>query len=80
MVANIQEGNGLEAWRRLNLEYNPETLNNAPAWQEKLLSMKACASSKEIPNKILEMEEIVGHYAENKGDGMDKVTKLATLY
>ena len=56
LVSNVQEGNGLEAWRRLNAEYNPKTLNNALALQERLFSLKPCSSTKDIRSKTLEME------------------------
>ena len=80
MVSNTEEGNGFEAWRSLNKEYNPLTGNSARAYMQAILAYTSVAKLELVSAKIAEVEEVCKHYAEHAGKDIDADVKVGKLF
>ena len=80
MVSNTEEGNGFEAWRCLNKEYNPLTGNSARAYMQAILAYTSVAKLELVSAKIAEFEEVCKHYAEHAGKDIDADVKVGKLF
>ena len=76
----MTEGYGLEAWRKLNHDYNPMTSNTAKGYLKKILAMKAVKSISDITDKMTEIEDLIKRYEEHKGHILQPEIQLQKLY
>ncbi len=65
VIDAADERNGIEAWRRLNLEYNPTTEASSRAYVKAILSYSRVARLDQALPKIAEFEEMCRHYREH---------------
>ena len=56
MVMNVEEGNGVEAWRVLCSEFNPHTVNSAQGYLRKILAFKSVNKLSELSGRLAEFE------------------------
>ena len=62
-----KRGDGLNAWRRLFQEYNPQLVTGAQALLRRALSMGRAKSVADVSDRIQELEELVRKYEEHEG-------------
>ena len=62
-----KRGDGLNAWRRLFQEYNPQLVTGAQALLRRALSMGRARNVADVSDRIQELEELVRKYEEHEG-------------
>ena len=74
-----KRGDGLNAWRRLFQEYNPQLVTGAQALLRRALSMGRAKSVADVSDRIQELEELVRKYKEHKGCTFPAAFKIQKL-
>ena len=62
-----KRGDGLNAWRRLFQEYNPQLVTGAQALLRRALSLGRAKNVMDVSDRIQELEELVRKYEEHEG-------------
>ena len=74
-----KRGDGLNAWRRLFQEYNPQLVTGAQALLRRALSMGRAKSVADVSDRIQELEELVRKYEEHEGCTFPAAFKIQKL-
>ena len=74
-----KRGDGLNAWRRLFQEYNPQLVTGAQALLRRALSMGRAKSVADVSDRIQELEELVRKYEEHEGCTFPAAFKVQKL-
>ena len=81
LVIEKDHGTGLEMWRKLENEYNPDTMNRTLAEGRKLLNPGAGKNWTEVGKILLEWDTTLSEKRMRDGsDGIDESMKLSILY
>ena len=67
IVTSGKRGDGLNAWRRLFQEYNPQLVTGAQALLRRALSMERAKTVADVSDRVQELEELVRKYEEHEG-------------
>ena len=74
-----KRGDGLNAWRRLFQEYNPQLVTGAQALLRRALSMGRAKNVADVSDRIQELEELVRKYEEHEGCTFAAAFKIQKL-
>ena len=74
-----KRGDGLNAWRRLFQEYNPQLVTGAQALLRRALSMGRARNVADVSDRIQELEELVRKYEEHEGCTFPAAFKIQKL-
>ena len=74
-----KRGDGLNAWRRLFQEYNPQLVTGAQALLRRALSMGRAKNVADVSDRIQELEELVRKYEEHEGCTFPAAFKIQKL-
>ena len=81
IVGNGTKEDGINAWRRLVMQYDPRTMNQAIDYQKKAMKLGRVKSIESIMPAIIELEDLVRKCNDNRGDNVkcDETTKVCIL-
>ena len=74
-----KRGDGLNAWRRLFQEYNPQLVTGAQALLRRALSMGRAKGVADVSDRIQELEELVRKYEEHEGCTFSAAFKIPEI-
>ena len=79
LVKQVEESNGLEAWRLLHEEYDPHTDHSENMMWIKIANPKQVDKVDAVMSSIVEWEELVNRYTDITGNTVDDRTRRTAI-
>ena len=80
LVRNVRHKDGVNACRRLHMEYAPVTSATAQGFMKKSLEIPRAKTTSDVSSAIQMLEELVRKYEEHRDKKYDNDLKLQSLF